>query len=551
MPPPRQAGRKADLQMAQRKLNYDVVVVGAGVAGLAFILELAKSCKVGLFCKGEKVGGASSWAQGGLAAAISSGDNAKDHFDDTMEAGRGLCDVKAARRIIEQGRESINWLEGLGVRFSRCESGGLDLGREGGHRRNRIVHASDATGAAIISSLAAHAESLPNVTFHTNETAIDLVTDANDQVAGLYSLNRASGKVSTISAPTVVLATGGVGKVYRYTTNPDESTGDGIAMAWRCGCEVVNMEFVQFHPTTLYHPHAKSVLISEACRGAGAVLVDQHGERFMKRHHGDAELAPRDIVARAIDAEMKRSGADCVFLDFSALTPEELAEKFPTISRRCAALGVDIAARPVPVVPSAHYLCGGIATSVDGATSIDGLYAIGETAYTGLHGANRLASNSLLECIVVARAAAQDVSSRGMARRASASEWDASRVGPAHEEVMVAHNWDEVRRTMWNYVGIVRSDERLARAQRRIELIAEEVEEHYRHFVVSSDFIELRNLLLCSQLIIKSARSRRESRGLHYNVDVPDTTEIAANTVIARNRSHAATSVVERVLHAN
>ena len=534
---------------SESRLSYDVAVIGAGVAGLALILELDPSCKVGLFCKGAKVGGASSWAQGGLAAAIASGDAAKDHVDDTLQAGRGLCDPEAVASIVAQGRESIRWLEQLGVPFSRRAGGDLDLGREGGHGANRIVHASDATGEAIIATLAAHVAALPNVTIHTSATAIDLIR-VGEKVAGLYSLERATATVTTVAAPTVVLATGGVGKVYRYTTNPDESTGDGIAMAWRCGVPVANMEFVQFHPTTLFHPHAKSVLISEACRGAGAVLVDASGERFMDAYHADAELAPRDIVARAIDAQMKRSGADCMFLDFSALGKKEVLARFPNIAARCAALGVDIAAAPVPVVPSAHYLCGGIATSVRGATALAGLFAVGETAATGLHGANRLASNSLLECIVVARAAASDINAGASAPPGEVPAWDASRVGPAHEEVMVAHNWDEVRRTMWNYVGIVRSDERLARAQRRIELIAEEVTAHYRRFVVSSDFIELRNLVLCAQLIIRSALARRESRGLHYNIDVPATAALARNTTLVRDRSRAG-GVVESILDAN
>ena len=368
-------------------------------------------------------------------------------------------------------------------------------------------------------------------------------------MCGLYVLDRASGRVRTVAAArAVVLATGGAGKVYSYTTNPDDSTGDGIAMAWRAGCRAVNMELVQFHPTALFHPQAKAVLISEAARGEGAVLVNRAGERFVAAVHPDGDLAPRDIVARAIDTEMKRSGEDCVFLDFRPMGGQAARARFPTIAERCARLGIDIGAAPVPVVPSAHYLCGGVGSDEHGSTDLSRLYVAGEVAHTGLHGANRLASNSLLECVVVARNAAARIADLAGQRQVPA-RWDASRVGPAHEEVMVAHNWDEIRRMMWNYVGIVRSDERLERARRRLAVIAEEVDEHYRRFVISSDFTELRNLLLAAKLIVDAAAQRRESRGLHFNVDCQGQLPAAVNTVLQRSRSDRRVS--ETALAAN
>lgn len=531
-------------------MRFEVAVVGAGLAGLATALCLDPRLKVAVLCKGAAPGGASGWAQGGLAAAVTASDSLDDHIADTLAAGRGLCYEAAAREIVSDGPAAVAWLESMGVPFSRAEGGGLDLGKEGGHGRRRIVHATDSTGVAIIEALTPQLAERKNVTLLPRQVAVDLVCDGG-RTLGLYSLDRASGRVATVEAPTVVLATGGVGKVYRYTTNPDDSSGDGIAMAWRSGCAVANMEFVQFHPTTLFHPQAKAVLISEAARGEGALLVRADGTRFMPDHHPDAELAPRDVVAQAIDAEMKSSGSDCVYLDFSPIGEERVRERFPSILERCGRLGVDVVRDLVPVVPSAHYLCGGVMSGTDGSCGVDGLHAVGETAHTGLHGANRLASNSLLECVSVARRAADRISA-GAAPPAAGGvpEWDDSRVGPAHEEVMVTHNWDEIRRMMWNYVGIVRSDERLARATRRLGMIAEEVDEHYKRFVVSPDFIELRNLLVCAQLIVRSAASRRESRGLHYNVDCPETADEAASTVLRKERA-TDERVAERVLHAN
>ena len=530
--------------------QYDVAIVGAGLAGLATALSLDSRLKAAVFCKGNKPGGASGWAQGGLAAAITSSDSIDNHVQDTLNAGRGLCDGQVVREIVSDGPMAVDWLESMGVEFSRLIGGKLDLGKEGGHGARRIVHATDATGAAILDALTARLSGRKNITLRTNQVAVDLMVDAGE-AKGFYSLDRTNGKVSTISAGTVVLATGGAGKVYRYTTNPDDSTGDGIAMAWRAGCPVANMEFVQFHPTTLYHPKARALLISEAARGDGAILVDNKGRRFMQDHHEDAELAPRDIVARAIDSEMKSSGSDCVWLDFSAIGEKNIRKRYPSILKRCSELGINILEDRVPVVPSAHYLCGGMMSSTAGKTSIENLYAIGETAHTGLHGANRLASNSLLECISVAIHASRNINGKAQEKRpAGIPPWDDSRVGPAHEEVMVAHNWDEIRRMMWNYVGIVRSDERLERAKRRLGIIAEEVDDHYKRFVISSDFIELRNILLCAQLIVRSALARRESRGLHHNIDCTNLSDKAESTVLCKDE-RVAESIAERALHAN
>ena len=528
-------------------ISCDVAIVGAGLAGTAMALALDPKLSVAMFCKGGSVGGASGWAQGGLAAVVASEDSIEEHVADTLAAGVGLCAEHVVRSIVGQGAETVRWLAECGVRFDRSGEH-LDLHREGGHGRRRIVHASDSTGAAILDALAKRLHERANLVLHTGSVAVDLA-QGSQGACGLYVLDRASGRVRTVAASrAVVLATGGAGKVYCYTTNPDDSTGDGIAMAWRAGCRAVNMELVQFHPTTLFHPAAKAVLISEAARGEGALLVNRAGERFVAAVHPDGELAPRDIVARAIDTEMKRSGEDCVFLDFRPMGRETALARFPTIAANCARLGVDICAAPVPVVPSAHYLCGGVGSDESGSTDLPRLYVAGEVAHTGLHGANRLASNSLLECVVVARNAAAQIADLADQRQVP-PRWDASRVGPAHEEVMVAHNWDEIRRMMWNYVGIVRSGERLERARRRLAVIAEEVDEHYRRFVISSDFTELRNLLLAAKLIVDAAAQRRESRGLHFNVDCQLSLPAAANTVLQRSRADGRVS--ETALAAN
>ena len=537
--------------MVNSNHQYDVVVIGAGLAGLAFSLSLESRLKVGIFCKGKGPGGASSWAQGGLAAVVTAEDSVENHVNDTLLAGRDLCDPVTVHNIVSQGPDAVVWLEKMQVKLSRGEAGQLDLGQEGGHSRRRIVHATDATGAAIVDTLGSKVIAKHNVVIHPHQVAIDLIVQ-NGHIAGFYVFDRTTHQVATIATKAIVLATGGIGKVYRYTTNPDDSTGDGIAMAWRSGCQVANMEFVQFHPTALYHSQAKSFLISEAVRGEGAVLCDSARHRFLGNYHPDAELAPRDVVAQAIDSEMKRTGSNCMYLDFSPVDQKQIQSKFPSIVKKCAELGIDVFKDLVPVVPSAHYLCGGIVASINGVTNIPGLYAIGETAYTGLHGANRLASNSLLECIVVARGAARLINELNEDTiDPSIPQWDDSRVGPAHEEVMITHNWNEIRRMMWNYVGIVRSDERLARAQRRLELIAEEINEHYKRYVVSSDFIELRNLLLCAHLIIRSAASRRESRGLHYNLDCQEQTVTAKPTILCKETTSWPVGVTEQILHAN
>jgi len=427
------------------------------------------------------------------------------------------------------------------VPFTRDEQAelGFHLTREGGHRHRRIIHAADATGHAVVTTLVEKVRNHPNITLLEDHFAIDLITDAKlgrpgMRCHGLYALDIASGHVKTITASQTVMATGGAGKVYLYTTNPDTASGDGIAMAWRAGCRVANMEFIQFHPTCLYHPFAKSFLITEAVRGEGGKLILPDGTRFMPAHDERAELAPRDIVARAIDFEMKKRGLDCVYLDISHQSPAFLKEHFPTIMARCLELGIDITRQPIPVVPAAHYTCGGVVTDHLGRTDIAGLYAVGETAYTGLHGANRLASNSLLECMVIGRGAAEDILAQPPSNPTSVQipAWDESRVTDPDEEVVVSHNWDELRRMMWNYVGIVRTNKRLERAQHRIALLREEITEYYANFRVSHDLLELRNLVEAASLIVDSALSRHESRGLHFSRDYPETLPKALPTVM-------------------
>ncbi|MBT1535626.1 L-aspartate oxidase [Ralstonia solanacearum] len=522
-------------------MNFDVAVVGSGLAGLTVALHLADHRRVVVISKRALPEGASDWAQGGIAAVLDSNDSHDEHVDDTLIAGAGLCDEAATRYIVENGRAAIEWLIGHGVPFTHDEQAelGFHLTREGGHRHRRIIHAADATGHAVVSTLVDKVRTHPNITLLEDHFAIDLVTDAKlglpgMRCHGLYVLDGKSGDVKTITAGQTVLATGGAGKVYLYTTNPDTATGDGIAMAWRAGCRVANMEFIQFHPTCLYHPFAKSFLISEAVRGEGGKLILPDGTRFMPAHDARAELAPRDIVARAIDFEMKKRGLDCVYLDISHQSPAFLKEHFPTILARCLELGIDITRQPIPVVPAAHYTCGGVVTDQLGRTDIAGLYAVGETAYTGLHGANRLASNSLLECMVIGRGAAEDILGQPATAPTSAQvpAWDESRVTDADEEVVVSHNWDELRRMMWNYVGIVRTNKRLERAQHRIALLREEIAEYYANFRVSHDLLELRNLVEVASLIVDSALSRHESRGLHFSRDYPQTLPKALPTVM-------------------
>ncbi|GAB2456831.1 L-aspartate oxidase [Comamonas humi] len=519
-----------------RSHDFDVLIVGSGLAGLSAALQLAPTHRVAVLTKRGVGDGASGWAQGGIAAVLAEGDSFDDHVQDTLVAGAGLCDLAATRFVVENAPDAIRWLQGLGVPFS-LEDGELHLTREGGHSARRIVHATDATGAAVQRTLIDTVRATPGITLFEQHTLVDLITarkigSGPQRCLGLYALDEATDEVITLRAPHTILATGGAGKVYLYTTNPDTATGDGIAAAWRAGCRVANLEFIQFHPTCLYHPEAKSFLISEAVRGEGGQLKLPDSTRFMPRHDERAELAPRDVVARAIDFEMKKHGLDCVHLDISHQSPEFLREHFPNILARCADLGIDITREPIPVVPAAHYTCGGVLTDLAGRTDVPGLYAIGETACTGLHGANRLASNSLLECMVFARAAAAHIAADQPAALPELPRWDDSRVTDADECVVISHNWDELRRFMWDYVGIVRTDKRLERAAHRIALLQSEIAEFYAHFQVSRDLLELRNLVQVAELIVKSAQLRRESRGLHYSRDWPALAAPAAPTIL-------------------
>ena len=529
-------------------MKSDVAIIGSGLAGLTVALHLARSQKVVVISKRALLEGASNWAQGGIAAVLDSADSHEQHIADTRVAGAGLCDDAAVRFIVEHGREAIEWLIKEGVPFTRDDKAelGFHLTREGGHSQRRIIHAADATGHAVQVTLEQKVRQHPNITLLENHIAIDLITsdkigisNGRPRCLGLYVQDINTGKVLTVSAGHTVLATGGAGKVYLYTTNPDTATGDGIAMAWRSGCRVANMEFIQFHPTCLYHPYAKSFLISEAVRGEGGVLKlppqagAAAGSRFMPAHDARQELAPRDIVARAIDFEIKKRGLDYVELDISHQPPEFLKQHFPTIYARCLEFGIDITKQPMPVVPAAHYSCGGIVTDMAGRTDLPGLYAVGETAYTGLHGANRLASNSLLECLVLGQAAARDIEEQARSKTFSLPAWDESRVTDADEEVIISQNWDELRRFMWNYVGIVRTTKRLHRARHRIRLLREEIDEYYAHFRITRDLLELRNLVDVASLIVESALSRRESRGLHFSQDYPETLPKALPTVLS------------------
>ena len=532
-------------------MKFDVAIVGSGLAGLSVALHLAQQRKVVIVSKRALRDGASDWAQGGIAAVLDSHDSHDQHVHDTLVAGAGLCDEAATRFIVSHGREAIEWLISQGVPFTRDSEAelGFHLTREGGHSQRRIIHAADATGHAVQVTLEEKVRQHPNITLLEQHMAIDLITsdklgirNGAPHCYGLYVQDVQSGEVQTISAEQTVLATGGAGKVYLYTTNPDTATGDGIAMAWRAGCRVANMEFIQFHPTCLYHPYAKSFLITEAVRGEGGLLKlpatagVAAGQRFMPAHDDRGELAPRDIVARAIDYEMKKRGLDYVDLDISHQPPEFLKEHFPTIYARCLELGIDITKQPIPIVPATHYTCGGVVTDLHGRTDIQGLYAVGETAYTGLHGANRLASNSLLECVVLGRAAATDIERQPKPTLPALPAWDESRVTDADEEVVITQNWDELRRAMWSFVGIVRTTKRLERAQHRIRLLKEEIDEYYANFRITRDLLELRNLVEVASLIVNSAMLRRESRGLHYSLDYPYTLPKAVPTVLSPER---------------
>ncbi|WP_163936744.1 L-aspartate oxidase [Paraferrimonas sp. SM1919] len=530
--------------MKDNKLQQtDILIIGSGAAGMTLALTLAEHAQVTLLSKGPLNEGSTYYAQGGVAAVFDDEDSIEAHSQDTMIAGAGLCDPEVVQFTASKSKQAMQWLIQQGVQFDhQVDQQGekqFHLTREGGHSHRRILHAADATGKEVQTSLQEKVSSHPNIKVLERYNAIDLITTkklkrVGNRVLGAYVWNRAKEQVETIAAKFVAIATGGASKVYQYTSNPDIASGDGIAMAWRAGCRVANMEFNQFHPTCLYHPEAKNFLMTEALRGEGAYLLRPDGSRFMLEVDERAELAPRDIVARAIDYEMKKLGADCMFLDISHKPKDFVIKHFPTIYQRCLNYGIDITKDRIPVVPAAHYSCGGVMTDLDGQTDVAGLYAIGEVAYTGLHGANRLASNSLLECVVFARAAAADIQSQLHKAKLASSlpQWDESQVIDSDEEVVIAHNWHELRLFMWDYVAIVRTDKRLARALRRVELLQQEIAEYYSSFRVSNNLLELRNLVQVAELIIRCAMERKESRGLHYNLDYPDTLKIAQPTVL-------------------
>ncbi len=517
--------------------HYDVVIIGSGAAGMTLALKLPESLSIAILAKDSHKQSSTFFAQGGISAVLDPDDSFELHIHDTEKTGVGLCDHDTVKKVAESGPDVINWLNDLGMPFTKDpedqSNSGLHLTREGGHSKRRVVHAADATGVAVQQTLQAHISEKENIDVFEQSVALDLII--SDQTCkGLYVLNKLNHQVNTFSANKVVLATGGSSKVYLYTSNPDGSTGDGTAIAWRAGCRVANMEFIQFHPTCLYHPDAKSFLISEALRGEGAKLRLPNGKRFMHNFDERAELAPRDIVARAIDHEMKRLGTDCIYLDISHKSRAFIKSHFPTIYQRCLDFDIDITKEPIPVVPAAHYTCGGVMIDHNGQTDVENLYAIGEVAYSGLHGANRMASNSLLECLAFAKASAEHISetiTRNM-QPSKLKNWDESLVTDSDEEVVVSHNWDELRRFMWDYVGIVRTNKRLERALHRAQLLKQEINEYYGNFRVTSDLLELRNLVVVAELIIRSAMARQESRGLHYTLDYPETSKEAKITIL-------------------
>jgi L-aspartate oxidase len=507
-------------------LETDYLVMGSGIAGLNFALLAAEHGRVVVVTKKRLSDTNTNWAQGGVAAVLAPDDSFERHIEDTLSAGDGLCDRRIVELCVEDGPREVERLVQLGVRLARDAGGHFDLGMEGAHTRHRVVHWEDVTGREIQRALVAAVQRHPNITVLEGHIAVDLLSMAkyggDPACFGAYVLDSASGEVKTICARATVLATGGAGKVWIYTSNPDVATGDGIAMAYRIGAACGDLEFMQFHPTVLYHPMAGSFLISEALRGEGGVLKTARGATFMENYHPMASLAARDVVARAIDNELKKSGDDCVYLDMSHLDAAFVRGRFPNIYERCLSLGIDITKQPIPVVPAAHFMCGGIKTDDRGATTISGLYAIGECAFTGLHGANRLASNSLLEGMVFSTRAAEAVRDAPRHRPSQVAPWSTGSATDSNDTIVVSLNWDEIRRFMWSYVGIVRSDKRLERARRRIEILRDEIREYYIDFKVTPDLIELRNLALVAHLIIESARRRKESRGLHYTLDYPD-----------------------------
>jgi L-aspartate oxidase len=519
------------------EIRTDFLVIGSGIAGLSFALKVCKYGSVAIVTKRDCEESSTKYAQGGIASVMAEDDSYELHIKDTIEAGAGLCKEEAVKLLVENGPERIRELIELGAKFSFSEDNGdiLALGREGGHSKRRIVHAADFTGAEIERSLAEAVRKNKNIKIYENHISIDLITKGKlnknikigsdeDAVIGAYILNKNKGEVISFLSKITFLATGGAGKVYLYTSNPDIATGDGIAMAYRAGAKIANMEFIQFHPTCLYHPDAKSFLISEAVRGEGGILKLKDGMTFMEKYHPMGCLAPRDVVARAIDYEMKKSGDDCVYLDVTHLEGYRVRERFPTIYKKCLSLGIDMTKTPIPVVPAAHYTCGGVVTDLHGRTNIRRLYAAGEVACTDVHGANRLASNSLLEALVFSHKASETAIQelkKTPSEDISIPPWDIGNAVDSDESVVVSNNWDEIRRTMWNYVGIVRSNKRLNRAKRRIDILLDEIKEYYWNFIITSDLIELRNIATIADLIIQCAMMRKESRGLHYNIDYP------------------------------
>lgn len=529
--------------------SFDVLIIGSGAAGLTCALHLPSHLKVAVISKGELAGGSTLYAQGGISAVLDRGDSLESHIKDTLAAGDGLCRAKAVEFAVTEGPKAVHWLIEQGVPFTSADNHdtqGLHLTREGGHSHRRVIHAEDRTGRAVETTLESLTRAAENIHVFEHYLAIDLIVDqssSSNRCTGAWLLNKTNQAVVSIAAGSTVLACGGANMVYRYSSNPHSSTGDGIAMAWRAGCRIANMEFMQFHPTCLYHPSARGFLLTEAIRGEGGKLLLPNGEPFMHHYHPQADLAPRDSVARAIDGEMKKLGAEHVWLDISHRDADFIKSHFPGVYERCMELGLDMTKEPLPVVPAAHYTCGGVLTDLQGRTDLPQLYAIGETASTGLHGANRMASNSLLECIVYGRASAKDIGSRGDTPSPEVPLWDESRVSEEEEAVVVTHNWHELRKLMWDYVGIVRSNNRLERAHSRLALLKREVDEYYSQYRVSPDFIELRNLIQVADLIIESASLRKESRGLHFNKDYPQKLDGARATVLtpANSASYSAT----------
>ena len=532
-----------DMQSSSEHVS-DVLIIGSGAAGLSLALRLAPHCKVTVLSKGPLNEGATFYAQGGIAAVFDETDSISSHVDDTLIAGAGLCDKEAVEFIASNARSCVQWLIDQGVLFdTETNASGEEryhLTREGGHSHRRILHTADATGKEVETTLVGKARAHPNILVKERCNAVDLITSnkiglpGTKRVVGAYIWNRELEKVETFRAKSVVLATGGAAKVYQYTTNPDISSGDGIAMAWRAGCRVANLEFNQFHPTCLFHPQARNFLLTEALRGEGAYLKRPDGSRFMLDFDARGELAPRDIVARAIDHEMKRLGADCMYLDISHKPTDFVMQHFPMIYEKLLSLGIDLTKEAIPIVPAAHYTCGGVMVDQHGRTDLDGLYAIGEVSYTGLHGANRMASNSLLECLVYGWSAAEDILLRLPSAKQAPHlpDWDESRVDNSDERVVIQHNWHELRLFMWDYVGIVRTTKRLERALRRITTLQQEIDEYYANFRISNNLLELRNLVQVAELIVRCAMERKESRGLHYTLDYPEQLENPKPTIL-------------------